>query len=174
MKNIFLSLFPILLVSQVSPVYSQSPVKIGHVDIIQILAAMPSRDSAALKIDKESKEMQSTYDEMASVYNKLLDTYESDRSKMSEPVRKSKEAELLDKEKRLKEFEKNASEKLQKRNSELIQPILNEIIVAINKVATENGFTYILDVSKGSVVFTSKDSQNINALVMKELKIPGK
>jgi hypothetical protein len=37
-------------------------------------------------------------------------------------------------------------------------------------VATDGGFTYILDVSKGTVVFSSKDSQNINQLVIKALK----
>jgi outer membrane protein len=171
MKNIFSALvfmgliFPITAVS-----YGQTSLKIGHVDIAQILASLPARDSAAAKLNRETKEMQSTYDEMTIVYNKLLDDYEKDQSTLSDIVKKSKESELLDKEKRLKEFEQNASETLQKRNSELIQPILNDIIKAVDKVATENGFTYVLDVSKGSVVFTSKDSQNINPLVMKALQ----
>jgi outer membrane protein len=100
----------------------------------------------------------------------MLDDYEKEQSTYTEPVKKNKESELLDKEKRLQEFEQNASANLQKRNSELIQPILNKILKAIDKVAAENGFTYILDVSKGSVVYTSKDSQNINQLVLKILK----
>lgn len=60
---------------------------------------------------------------------------------------------------------------MQQRNLELIQPIYDKIHKAINKVATEKGFTYILDISKGSVVFTSKNSQNINPLVLHELGI---
>jgi outer membrane protein len=114
--------------------------------------------------------MQSTYDEMTVIYNKLLDDYEKAKQSMSEIIRKNKEAELLDKEKRLREFEQNAANSLQKRNSELIQPIIDKIVKAIKKVADENKFTYILDVSKGSVVYTSKDSQNINPLVLKILK----
>jgi outer membrane protein len=114
--------------------------------------------------------MQSTYDDMTAVYNRMLDDYEKGQSNFSEVMKKSKESELLDKEKRLQEFEQNASANLQKRNSELIQPILNKILKAVDKVAGENGFTYILDVSKGSVVYTSKDSQNINQMVLKILK----
>jgi outer membrane protein len=167
MKNILLCVF--FLGSIFTTSFSQSNLKIGHVDIAQILASLPARDSAAVKLDKETKEMQSTYDEMTIVYNKLLDDYEKGQASYSEIVKKNKESELLDKEKRLKEFEQTASESLQKRNSELIQPILDDIIRAVNRVATENGFTYILDVSKGSVVFTSKDSQDINPLVMKVL-----
>jgi len=100
----------------------------------------------------------------------MLDDYQKVQSTLSEPVKKNKEAELLDKEKRLREFEENASTSLQKRNSELIQPILDKVLKAVDKVASENGFTFILDVSKGSVVYTSKDSQNINSLVLKILK----
>jgi outer membrane protein len=100
----------------------------------------------------------------------MLDDYEKEQATYSEPVKKNKESELLDKEKRLQEFEQNVTTTLQKRNTELIQPILDKIIRAINKIASDNGFTYILDVSKGSVVYSSKDSQNINPLVLKVLK----
>jgi outer membrane protein len=171
MKNILTAALILALYSLTAPsAFSQNSLKIGHVDIAEILAALPARDSAAAKLNKETKEMQSTYDEMTIIYNKLLEDYEKGMNTFSEPVKKNKESELLDKEKRLKEFEQNATETLQKRNSELIQPIINEIIKAVNKVATENNFTYILDVSKGSVVYTSKDSQNINPLVMQILK----
>ena len=138
--------------------------------VAEILAALPERDSAAAVLDKETKELQSTYDDMTVVYNKMLDDYEKGQSTFTEVVKKNIESELLDKEKRLQEFQQNATTSLQKRNSELIQPLLNKIIKAVDKVAGENGFTYILDVSKGSVVYTSKDSQNINPLVLKVLK----
>jgi outer membrane protein len=170
MKKIMTIFFGTGLILISTAAFSQSTLKIGHVDIAEILAVLPERDSAAAVIEKESKEIQSTYDDMTAVYNKMLDDYEKGQSTYSEPVKKIKESELMDKEKRLQEFGQNASANLQKRNSELIQPILNKILKAVDKVAAENGFTYILDVSKGSVVYTSKDSQNINPLVLKILK----
>jgi outer membrane protein len=170
MKKLMTTFFGAGLILISTNSFSQAALKIGHVDIAEILAALPVRDSAAAIIDKETKEMQSTYDDMTAVYNKMLDDYENGQSTFTEFVKKNKETELLDKEKRLQEFEQNASANLQKRNSDLIQPILNKILKAIDKVAAENGFTYVLDVSKGSVVYTSKDSQNINSLVLKVLK----
>jgi outer membrane protein len=170
MKNILTIILGAGLISLSMTCFSQTTLKIGHVDIAEILAALPARDSAAAVLNKETKEIQATYDEMSAVYNKMLDDYEKEQSIYSDLVRKNKESELMDKQKRLQEFEQNASVTLQKRNSELIQPILNKILKAVDKVAAENGFTYILDVSKGSVVYTSKDSQNINQLVLKILK----
>jgi outer membrane protein len=170
MKKIITILLATGLISISLTSFSQTVLKIGHVDIAEILAVLPERDSAAVVLDKETKELQSTYDDMTVVYNKMLDDYEKSQSSLTEIVRKNKESELMDKEKRLQEFQQNATTTLQKRNSELIQPILDKIIKAVDKVATENGFTYVLDVSKGSVVFSSKDSQNLNPLVLKVLK----
>lgn len=170
MKNIAAFLFGALLVSISMSSFSQTNLKIGYVDITKIMDSLPAKDSAAAVLEKESKEMQSTYDEMTAVYNKLFDDYQKEQSKLSDIVKKTREAELLDKEKRIQEFGQNASVSLQKRNSELIQPIMDKILKAIDKVAADNSFSYILDVSKGTVVYTSKDSQNINPLVMKVLK----
>lgn len=170
MKNILTILFGAGLISISMATFSQTTLKIGHVDINQIMNALPQRDSAAAVLEKETKEIQSTFDDMTVVYNKMMDEYEKGQSAYSALVKKNKETELLDKEKRLREFEQNASSNLQKRNAELIQPIIDKIIRAVDKVSSENGFTYILDVSKGSVVYTSKDSQNINPLVLKILK----
>jgi outer membrane protein len=150
--------------------YSQTQLKIGHVDVMKILSELPARDSAQLILDKETKEIETTYEEMQVIYNKLVDDYTKVQSTYSELVKKAKEDEILDKQKRLQEFEQNATTTLQKRNTELLQPIYEKIIKTIEKVATQNSFTYILDVSKGSVAFTSKDSQNIDGLVLALLK----
>jgi outer membrane protein len=152
------------------PAYSQSQLKIGHVDIMKILSALPERDSAQVVLDKETKEIETSFEDMQVIYNKLVDDYTKGQATYSTLVKKTKEDEILDKQKRLQEFEQNARTTLEKRNTELLQPIYEKIIKTIEKVATSNGFTYILDVSKGSVAFTSKDSQNIDQLVLALLK----
>jgi len=170
MRNLaaFILVFGLLLFNGTS--YSQSQLKIGHVDVMKILSELPERDSAQVVMDKETKEIEASFEEMQVIYNKLVDDYTKGLSTYSELVKKAKEDEILDKQKRLQEFEQNATATLQKRNTELLQPIYAKIIKTIEKVATQNGFTYILDVSKGSVAFTSKDSQNIDPLVLALLK----
>jgi len=170
MKKLLYLLFSAGFLFTGTIISAQANLKIGHVDITQILNSLPQRDSAAAVMEKETKAVQASYEEMAAEYNRLYDDYEKEASKLTEIVRKAKETELLDKQKRLEDFQKDATEKLDKKNADLLKPILDKIIKAVDKVAADNGFTYILDVSKGSVVYTSKDSQNINPLVMKILK----
>jgi outer membrane protein len=170
MRNLVPLILVFGLLSFTGTSYSQSQLKIGHVDIVKILSELPERDSAQVVMDKETKEIETTFEEMQVIYNKLVDDYTKGLPTYSELVKKAKEDEILDKQKRLQEFEQNATATLQKRNTELLQPIYEKIIKTIEKVATQNGFTYILDVSKGSIAFTSKDSQNIDSLVLAILK----
>ena len=150
---------------------SQLQLKIGHVNFEEIMVTLPERDSAQTILEKESKELQSAYEELTVTYNQLYEDYQKGLSSYSPTVKRTKEDELLDKQKRMAEFEQNAATLIQNRNSELLKPIIEKINKAIDKVATENGFTYIFDVSKGSVVFTSKDSQNITPLVIKIVRL---
>ena len=170
MKNLIISFLVtgLLFIPLVS--FSQPQLKIGHVNFEEIMLALPESDSAKAILEKETKELESAYEELTVTYNQLHDEYQKGLSSYSAIVKKTKEDELLDKQKRMSEFEQNASTTMQNRNAELVKPIVEKINKAIDKVATENGFTYILDISKGSVVFTSKDSQNIKALVLKLLK----
>ncbi len=149
---------------------SQNLLKIGHVNVNEIMNALPERDSAQLVLEKETKEVESTYEELVVAYNRLFNDYQQGLSTYSELVKKTKEAELMDKQNRLSEFRQNAETTLQRRNAELFQPIYDKIMKAIEKVANENGFTYILDIGGGSVVFSSKESQNLNQQVLKVLK----
>jgi hypothetical protein len=55
----------------------------------------------------------------------------------------------------------------------LNQPVYQKLNAAISKVANRNSFTYILDLSNGSVVFHSADSHNLNQMVLDELGIKG-
>ena len=150
--------------------FSQAQLKIGHLNYEEILFALPEKDSVQAILQKESKEYENGYEELTVQYNKLFDEYQKGLTGYTVVTRKLKEDELLDKQKRMSEFEQNATAALQKRNTELLQPIIEKINKAIDQLATENDFTYILDLSKGSVVFTSKDSQNVTAQVLNLLK----
>ena len=170
MKNILTIIIVIGFIFTSLTSFSQTQLKIGHVNINEIMIQLPERDSAQAVLEKETKEIETTYEEMTVEYNKLFDAYQKGLPGYSELIKKTKEDELIDKQKRLSEFEQKASATLQTRNTALIQPIYEKIIKAIEKVAADNGYTYILDTSKGSVVYMSKESQDINPLVIKILK----
>jgi outer membrane protein len=95
MKNILTTLCGAGLISLSMASFAQSTLKIGHVDINLILSSLPQRDSAAVVMEKETKEMQSTYEQMTAEYNKMFDDYEKTAHLLNDVVKKAKETELL-------------------------------------------------------------------------------
>ena len=152
-------------------VLAQKQLKIGHVNVVEIVTALPESDSAQLLLEKDSKELELMLENMQVELNNLANDFEINQEAFSELIRKTKESEILDMREKIYNFQQNANTQLQQRNYELLQPIYEKVQSAINEVATREGFTYILDISKGSVAYTANDSQNISEIVLKELGV---
>jgi outer membrane protein len=56
-------------------------------------------------------------------YNKLIDDFEKNQGTYSELVRKTKQSEILEVQDKINNFQQNASQQLQQKNIELLQPI---------------------------------------------------
>ncbi|HOK50406.1 MAG TPA: OmpH family outer membrane protein [Bacteroidales bacterium] len=151
--------------------FAQQGLKIGHINTQELLQAMPETDSAQLKLEKMQKELQSQLEVMQVELNNKYQDYLSKRDSYSELVRQTKEDELQNIQQRIQQFAQNADQDLQEKRNELYRPILDKANKAIEEVAKENGFTYILDLSSGVVLFHSDSSLDILPLVKAKLKL---
>jgi outer membrane protein len=153
---------------------AQEVLKIGHTNIPELVQKMPEADSIQNVLNKEADEMEKMYSELVEEHQKNVQKYEKEIGTYSDFVKKTKETELMEAAAKIQKFQQDASQQLQKRNMELMQPVYAKLNDAIKRVATRNNFTYILDLSSGCVAFNSANSQNINALVLAELGIETK
>ncbi len=170
MKKILISLFVLTLILSGSTLMAQTQ-KIGHINLQELITAMPESDSAQTKLQKSAKEMDSNYQQMQGEFNKKYEEYTKNSKDYNDLVKSTKEAELQDLSKRMQEFQTNAQQKLQELNQKLLKPILDKANRAISDVAREAKFTYILDTPAqgGAVVFTGADAIDIMPLVKKKL-----
>lgn len=152
-------------------VVAQTQLKIGHIDVNKTLTSMPEYDSAQIQLERDANEFSTMLDNLQVAYNKLVDDYNTNKNNYSDLVLESKESAIIQAEENITGFQQNASQQLQQKNIELLQPIYDKIQNAMDKVATEGEFTYILDISQGAVVFVSPNSQDIGQLVLSELGI---
>jgi len=169
-KQLPLLIFAGLMLS-ISLAFSQNQLKIGHANLVEILELLPETDSAQQLIEKDTKALELMLEEMQVEYNKQLDDYQQDRDAYSEVIRSAKEADIVDMQNRIQTFQQNATQQLQQRGAELMQPIYDRIRRAIDEVGKREGYAYILDTSKGSIVFTGAGSNDIAALIKLELGI---
>jgi len=101
--------------------------------------------------------------------NKYLD-YQSQAAGMSDLIKQTKEKELQDLQARIDAFQQKANSDLQAKQQELVQPFIDKAKLAINEVAKENKYTYILNAIE-DVVLYKEATEDIMALVKKKLGI---
>ncbi len=170
MKNFLKAVVLILAVLFTVNLNAQTKIKLGHIDSDSLLKMMPGKDSAQIKIEKEIKLYQSQYTAMETEYNTKVADYQTNLTSMSDLIKTTKAAEIADLETRITKFQTSASEAIQKKQTELLQPIIDKAKKAIEDVAKENGFTYVFDSSVGVLLYDG-GGEDIMLLVKKKVGI---
>lgn len=149
---------------------AQTKLKVGHINSADLLAAMPERDSAQKVLETYAKSLESTLTASQAELEAKYQKYMAEQQTMNEIVKQSKEKELQSMQKNIEEFQKSAQEDVSKKEQDLVTPILNKAKKAIEDVAKENGYTYVLDTSAGTVIYFDK-GDDLLPLVKKKLNI---
>jgi len=80
--------------------------------------------------------------------------------------------ELQGMEQRIMAFNQSAQQELQRKQMDLMLPIIEKAQNAVNKVAEDNGFAYILDASPSKAIVIYLDGgEDVMALVKAELGV---
>jgi outer membrane protein len=145
-------------------------VKFGHINSDELIQALPEYDSATVKLDKFRKELINALELMTVELNTKNEAYTKDSKNLSDIVKQAKEQELVDMNRRIQEFQTNAQTQLQDKNTELMQPIFVKMDKAIKDVGKENGFVYIFDVAKGSLLYFD-ETKSTNILPLAKAKL---
>jgi outer membrane protein len=148
--------------------------KFGHIDSQKLMSEMPESQDAQKKLEAEQKSIRDQLETMQVELNNKYNDYQNnmglpmaDPKKWSDIVREDKEKEMNDLNQRIQDFQQTAGQGLQKKQQELLQPILEKIQNAIKEVAKENKFTYIFEVQ--SLLYHSEESIDITSMVKTKL-----
>lgn len=160
-----------LVLSVTGLAVAQQNAKVGHVNTTKLLQMMPGRDSAQLALQNYAKSLRSDLEQYQKEFEKKYKKYMNEKDDMPKLMRQTREEELTQMQERIGKYQKSAQQDLKSKEQELLQPILEKAQNAIDKVAEENGYTYILDTSAGAVVYYDDNSDDIMPLVKKKLGI---
>lgn len=147
---------------------AQKNIKFGHINSNELMQIMPGRDSAQTILQAEVTELEQTLKSMQSEAEQRYNDYVANQSGWTELIRQTKQREIQDMGARIQEFQENAQKQLQQREQDLLKPIIDRAKKAIEDVAREGGYTYILDSGTASVLY-SQDSDDIMPQVKKKL-----
>ena len=107
---------------------------------------------------------------MYAEYQSKVEQFQRDQATMSQAMQQTKVQSLEDLKKRIETFQETAQAELQEKQEELLKPLIDKAKAAIDKVAKDNGYSYVFDTAQGVVLF-SEGGDDIIEQVKKELGI---
>ncbi|MCP9769143.1 OmpH family outer membrane protein [Lacihabitans sp. LS3-19] len=149
--------------------------KMGYTNIEFILQNLPESKDIQSKITTEKAQYDKLYQDKLAEAQKLYEDYQKNQASMSAVIKADKEKSLTNKQNELQELQQNAEAALSRKQQELIAPIMDKIQTAIDAVAKENGYTYVLNSDAGygttPVILVAPESDNITNLVFKKMGV---
>jgi len=170
MKN-YLRLSIVLVFLLIGTTSFAQNLKFGHINSQELLSLMPERDSAQLTLENYATQLEEQLETMQVEYNTKVQQYLANQENYTDLIKQTKEQELADMQERIQGFQTTAQQEIQQKEAQLIQPIIDKAEQAIKDVAEEEGFTYIFDLARGSILYFSETSQDILPLVKIKLNI---
>ncbi|MEM0996656.1 MAG: OmpH family outer membrane protein [Bacteroidota bacterium] len=153
MKKYFYLPILLLALALTSTVKAQTGDKIGFTNIELLLAYLPESKT----IDKQMQTMEAKLKESLEVkqkyYQQKMMTYVEREQKgppMGEAEKQAAVAEIQKLEGEIQKDIESGQNRILKRRMELLKPIQDKIQKAIDEVATEGGYSYILNQAVGS------------------------
>jgi outer membrane protein len=147
--------------------------KIAHVNLDSLISIMPESKTAQQAVQEYSKQLEQQVTTMQTELQTKYEAYQKEVAGLAPIVKESREKELNDLNQRITDFQQQAQQDYQKKSAEYSKPVYEKAKKAIDQVAKENSYKYVLDTSTGLVLY-NEAADDIIALVIKKLGItPG-
>jgi outer membrane protein len=144
------------------------------VDSKHILDNLPEYKDAQTKLDQFSVQWQKDIDEKQQALDKMYKNFEAEQVMLSDELKKKREDELFVREKELRDLQRQRfgfEGDLFKKRQELVKPIQDRVYNAIQKIAVNRQYDFILDKSEGITVIFADPKLDRSEDVLKELGV---
>lgn len=154
MKNLKSLFIAMLMALPMTFSYAQS--KVAHIDTQQLIGQMPEVVAA----QKQLEELEKTYtNQIESTYKEFqtkAQSYSADAANQTDVTNQARQKELETMQQNINQYRETAAQDLQKKQVEMMRPLYDKAKVAIEKVASAQGFDYVLDATAGGSVIMAK------------------
>jgi outer membrane protein len=144
------------------------------IDTKFILDKMPEYKEAQKQLDETAAIWQKEIDGAQQELDKMYKDFEAEQVMLSEELRRKREDQLFVKEKNLRDLQRKRfgfEGDLFKRRQELIKPVQDKVFNAVQKLAVERGYDFILDKSEGITVIFADPKLEKSEDVLRELGV---
>lgn len=168
MRNL-LKFVAVLLVVLASATTNAQTLKFGHIDLQALIQVMPERVTATTELENYQKDIEEVYADLTKGLEQKYAEFEALGEDPSEVKRNAKITEIQELQTKIENYRNTATEQIQQKQNELLQPIYQKAQTAIEEVAKAQGVIYVFDVN--AVLYKSNQSIDVLPLVKEKLGI---
>jgi outer membrane protein len=150
--------------------------KIGWTNVDYVMTLLPDYKKIENELQIQQQQIEKAMQEKSKEFEDKYKAYQANASKWSEIIRADKEKELTRLQTDFQEFQRTSQESLQKKQQQLLQPVMVKIQGAIDAVGKESGYTYIFNMDAGAnttpiILFAGSEDLNVSNLILKKLGV---
>lgn len=154
------------------PLYSQA--KIGWISSQAIMDKLPEAQEAQRQLDALVADWQNELSMMQAEWKKKFDDYDKKKLILTDEGRAAAERELMELDRKIADFRTKKfgqnGELFQKQN-DLMKPVQDKVFKAIQDIAKEEGYDYVLDKSGQVLLMYTNEKFDLTAKVLEKLKV---
>jgi len=145
--------------------------KVAYVNVEKIIKEYHDLQEAKNELNRIVVQWEKERDSLRKVIDSVKQVYETQKVMLSDEAKLEMEREIEDREEEYKNFWRSIwgkGGKLEKKTEELVDPLTQKIYETIKKMAEDEGYDLVLDISSGAVVYASLEN-DITGMVLDEL-----
>ena len=152
---------------------AQAPLKIGYADVEYIFSQMPESKQMDNELQTLQTQLKKQYDAKVAEFQKKLQEYQQFGATVPDAVKQNSERELQQLQQNIQKLEQDSQNDLQRKQAQLLEPIQLKVGKAIEDMAKENGFSFVLISQVGGVdvVLYGDEKLDVSDLILKKMGI---
>ncbi len=169
-------LTPAILLAMTTVAFAQGtkvlPQKIGFANLRMVLDSLPMKDSAVAQLKILNDYFSQDIAEMKKEYEAKLMEYDAYiKSASVDPlIREMQENTLKTLEENIGNKTQKYQELIQRKQNELLQPILDSIKANTKIVAKQRAYTQIIDISSDILIYNGSNADDITNIVIAQMR----
>jgi outer membrane protein len=128
--------------------FAKAQTKIGYLNTNVLIDQLPEMKTLKTQMDAYEKTFSDQLTSMQTEYQSKGEAYQKTAATMTDAARTAAQSDLQDLQQRITTFHDNATKQIEQKSAELMKPVQDKVRAAIQAVATEKGYGYVLDSSQ--------------------------
>ena len=148
--------------------------KYAYINSEYLLSQIPEYKEAQAELDRVAVQWQKEIEAKFSTIDSMYKRYQVESITLPEQIKKSREDAIIAQEKAAKDLQKKRfgqNGDLFKKREELVKPIQDRVINAVNDYAKERGFAFVFDTAGDLTIIYADPKWDINEQVLQKMGI---